>query len=568
MTKNSKIKDDSFYKNIYKNFKKFRISDKKKSMKEICYPKKYKLQLPQHFVSNFINPKTPYKGLLIFHQIGAGKTCASVSIAEEWKKKKNILVVTPASLMGNYYKEVMSLCTGDEYIKPNIRKELNNLKASNKEYKEIIKKINKKIDKYYTIISYHKFVEKLKNKKINLKNTLLIIDEVQNIVSETGSFYKIINNAIQKSPNDLRIILLSGTPIFDKPVEIGLTMNLLKLPKLFPTGKEFNKIFLNCKKLKSGELKYIPKNLRMLKRLIKGYVSYYRGAPPIAFPKKNINIVKCKMSDYQYKSYKTVASQEGPFRSGDILKLSNNFFSGSRQLSNIAFPKKLINENGYKAFRGKHLQMSNLKEFSIKFYKILKKIKKSEGPVFVYSNFKEFGGLRSFIKVLKYHKFKSYKDHGEGKNRFAVWSGDIKHEKKDEIKNIFNQYKNKDGSKIKILLGSPSIKEGVTLLRVEQVHVMEPYWNMSRFQQIIGRAVRYCSHKDLPRSQRYVDIFLYIAGNPKDKHTVDKYILEMANNKSEIISEFEMALKESAIDCKLNYNGNVYNKNEHIKCVK
>ena len=40
----------------------------------------------------------------------------------------------------------------------------------------------------------------------------------------------------------------------------------------------------------------------------------------------------------------------------------------------------------------------------------------------------------------------------------------------------------------------------------------------------------------------------------------------MAYKKNEIISKFEQSLKESAIDCKLNYYGNVYNKNEEIKC--
>ena len=567
MTKYPKIKDLDFYKQVKKIFKKFEISNKRKSMKEICYPRKYKLQLPQQFVKNFINPSTPYKGLLIFHQIGAGKTCAAVSIAEEWKKKKNILVVTPASLMGNFYKEVRSLCTGDDYLSPSDRKELSMLKPSSNEYKEMIKKTNTKIEKYYTIISYNKFVDKLKTKKIKLKNTLLIIDEVQNIVSETGSFYRIISEAINKAPDDLRVVLLSGTPIFDKPIEIALTMNLLKLPKPFPIGKEFNKKFLNIRTLKSGEIKYTPKNMRLFKKYVKGYVSYYRGAPPIAFPKKNINIVKCKMSPYQYKSYLTVATQEGPFRTGDILKLSNNFFSGSRQISNIAFPKKRIGEDGFKSFRGNYLKMSNLKEYSIKFYKILKKIKKSEGPVFVYSNFKEYGGLKSFIKVLKYHRFKNYDTYGVGKNRFAVWNGDIKHEMKEEIKEMFNQYKNKDGSKIKVLLGSPSIKEGVTLLRVEQVHIIEPYWNLSRFEQIIGRAVRYCSHKDMPRAKRVVDIYLYLAGYPRDSNTVDKYIMNIAYNKNEIVSQFEMALKESAVDCKLNYYGNVHKKIEHIKCT-
>ena len=568
MTRYPKIKDDKFYYKISKIFKKFKIKNTNPKIKDICYPKKYKLQIPQIFLSEFINPSTPYKGLLIFHQIGAGKTCGSISIAEKFKGKKNILVVTPASLMGNYYSEIQSQCTGDEYLKPKERKDLASLNPSTKKYKETIKKINNKISKYYTILSYNKFVEKIKKRKIKLNNTLLIIDEVQNIVSQHGTFYKTIYNAIEKAPDDLRVILLSGTPIFDKPLEIGLTMNLLKLPKEFPKGNKFNDAFLRCKKLKSGEIKYRAVNLNRFKRLAKGYVSYYKGAPPVAFPEKNIKIVRCKMSDYQYKSYKTVATKEGPFRTGDILKLPNNFFIGSRIISNIAFPKKGINEEGYRLFKDNHLKMSNLKMYSIKFYKILKSIKAANGPVFVYSNFKEYGGLKSFIKVLEYHNFKNYKDFGQGKKRFCVWSGDIKHSMKEEIKTIFNQKDNIDGSQLKVILGSPSIKEGVSLLRVSEVHIMEPYWNISRLEQVIGRAVRFCSHKDLPKRLRYVDIYIYVSVHPDDHMTVDKYILNMAYKKNKIISKFEKALKESAVDCKLNYNANVYKDDEYdLDCV-
>ena len=378
--------------------------------------------------------------------------------------------------------------------------------------------------------------------------------------------YKVIKKAIDRAPDDLRVLLLSGTPIFDKPHEIALTMNLLKLPEDLPTGSKFNEKFLKTKKKKSGEISYKAIKMKIFKNKIRGFVSYYRGAPPIAFPETEMKIVKCKMSDYQYKSYKTVATKEGPFRTGDILKLPNNFFIGSRIISNIAFPKKEINKKGYDMFKGNKLQLGNLKKYSIKFYKILKSIKKCEGTVFIYSNFKEFGGLKSFIKVLEYHNFKNYRNHGEGEKRFAVWSGGIRHSVKEEIKEIFNQRKNKDGSKLKVLLGSPSIKEGVSLLRVKEVHIMEPYWNLSRLEQVEGRAVRYCSHKDLPKKHRKVNIYLYIATHPDDPDTVDKYILNMAYKKDKIISQFTMALKESAVDCKLNYYGNVHSEEDHIEC--
>ena len=85
MAKYPKIEDKDFYKKISTIFNKFKIKDKKLNLDDICYPEKFKLQIPQQMVSNFINPSTPYKGILLFHQIGAGKTCAAVSIAENFK---------------------------------------------------------------------------------------------------------------------------------------------------------------------------------------------------------------------------------------------------------------------------------------------------------------------------------------------------------------------------------------------------------------------------------------------------------------------------------------------------
>jgi hypothetical protein len=93
----------------------------------------------------------------------------------------------------------------------------------------------KKIEKYYTIYSYHKFVALIKDKKIKkLNSTLLIIDEVQNMISLNGSFYKNLKQVIENSSDTLKLMLLSATPMFDKPVEIALTINLLKKMIYYP----------------------------------------------------------------------------------------------------------------------------------------------------------------------------------------------------------------------------------------------------------------------------------------------------------------------------------------------
>jgi len=563
------------YKDINHKYKKYKLKKSNKKMKDICKPRSFKLQPQQQFLAEYFSNRKGPKGVLVYHKIGAGKTCTAINIAEKLKKKMQITVVLPAALIGNFRDELRSQCPGDEYLNNKERKQLDKLKPNDDKFKQIIKKSNDKINKYYRIFSYHKFVEICKNKfecnkkGITLKNNLLIIDEVQNMISESGPFYNNLKKIIDQTDNSLRIVLLSATPMFDKPVEIALTLNLLKPKNPIPIGTEFNNMFLKAKQLKDG-IYYDSKNINKFKKMVTGLVSYYRGAEPVAFPEAIFKTVRCKMQHFQYASYLASESDtkhriRGSFKSIDLLKLPNDFALGQRMISNISFPNKRIGTKGFNSLTNKSLQIQNVKDYSIKFYKIYKKINKSEGPCFIYSNFKGIGGLESVIKFFEAHGYKNYKTYGEGEKRFAVWTGDVKHHIKEEIKHVFNQKSNKNGTKLKIMLGSPSIKEGITLLRVDQVHILEPYWNIARMQQIIGRAIRFCSHKDMPKRRRRVEIFLYLATYP-GKKTIDQYIWNLAKKKFKLIDNFERALKEMAIDCNLFYERNVYKNEEPLDC--
>lgn len=552
--------------NITKKYKKYKIRPTKETIDDFCAPKQFKLQPQQAFLADYFSSKDAPPGMLVYHQIGAGKTCATISVAEKLKNKLKIIVVVPAALIGNFMDELRSPCPGYDYITQTEQKNLLKLKINDPEYTQIIKKTEERIKKFYTIYSYHKFVELAQNNKIKLKDTLLIIDEVQNMVSLTGTFYKTLKKLIDNSDNSLKILILSATPMFDRPNEIGLTLNLLKPKVEFPIGVDFNQEFLS-----GNGLNYKTINMKKFIKLSKGLVSYYRGAPPYTYPEQIFKVVKCQMSDFQFKSYLSALSSEGDYIKGafknvDILNLPPNFFLGTRMVSNISFPNKSIGELGFASFKNDHLMMQNINKYAIKFVKILKKIKKSTGPTFIYSNFKDFGGLRSFIKFIEYHGFKNYKTHGEGLNRYSVWSGDEPHRMKEEIKQIYNQKENKDGSRIKIMLGSPSVKEGVSFKRVRQVHILEPYWNMSRILQIIGRAIRFCSHSDIPKNDRNVEVYLYLATR-NGEETIDQYIWSLAKEKDKIIQSFETVLKEVAIDCELFYNRNVYKTDKYkLEC--
>jgi len=413
--------------------------------------------------------------------------------------------------------------------------------------------------------------------EMNLHNSLLIIDEIQNLISETGSYYTELKKIIKKSDNTLRIVLLSATPMFDKPSEIALTINLLKPVQKLPTGVNFEKTFI--KKTKKGdEYAFTAKNLDKFEKLIKGYISYYRGAPPYTFPSMTVKYVRCEMGNFQYSAYKSVLNNEGGYpakvkkRLVNVDNLPNNFFIGTRYVSNVVFPNKLVDDKGFKSFEGNAI-LKNLKKYSTKFSKIMKKLK-SRGKHFLYSAFKEYAGIKSMARVLDTFGYKNYVIHGPGKKRYAIWSGDEDTSVKDEIRNVFNNINNLNGEKIKIILGSPSIKEGVSLKAVRYVHIVETYWNQSRIDQIIGRASRFCSHQDLPEEMRNVKVYIYIATHisknedKPEERTIDQYIKTLSDNKNKIVKLFEKCLKESAVDCYLNKNLNVYKGEEDIKCTK
>lgn len=561
------INDSDFYEKIEKKFKKFKIPSKQKSMKEICFPKKYEFQIPQIFLSNFMNPESPYRGLLIFHKIGAGKTCAAINIAEKFKNVLKIVVVLPASLKGNFRSELRSPCAGNTYLTKKERNDLKHLHPSSEEYKKIIKISDSRIDHNYTIYSYNKFIDLIKNKQIKLDNTLLIIDEIHNMISESGTYYETLLNLLEKSSKNTRLVIMSATPIFDKPAEIGLTMNLLLKDKKLPVSTDFNNLFIHTKITEKGPV-YKSKNMDIFKNHIQGIVSYYRGAPPYVFPRSTIKIVRCRMSNKQLRLYKKIIKYEKRDDVSDYINsnISNSFFIGTRMVSNICYPNNKLGNSGFDSLTDYDLKYDKLKIYSPKFFKILRKIKRCNGTMFIYSNFKEHGGIKVFTKMLDVNGFKNYETDGEGKNRYAVWSGDQDHSFKEEIKAVFNNINNVNGEKIKLILGSPSIKEGVSLLRVRQVHVIEPYWNMSRLDQIIGRAIRFCSHKDVPPDDRQVDVFIYLAVHPDLKMSIDQKIMRMAIKKREINNEFEQALKEMAVDCRLFKNANVYRGEEDIVC--
>jgi hypothetical protein len=140
--------------------------------------------------------------------------------------------------------------------------------------------------------------------------------------------------------------------------------------------------------------------------------------------------------------------------------------------------------------------------------------------------------------------------------RYSLITGDpkISPDNNYEIKGLTGE-DNKDGNKVKVVLISKAGSEGIDFKFIRQVHILDPWYNMNRIEQIIGRGVRNFSHKDLPFEKRNVEIFLHgtILGDNKEE-AADLYVYRIAEFKAVQIGKITRVLKETAVDCIINHN--------------
>lgn len=538
----------------YKKYKAPEIPEGSMTMDEICSQREFVRQLPQKFVAKYLGPKTNKRGVLLFHGLGSGKTCASIGIVEEnlaKHKKKKALIILSASLESNFIGELLSSCTGATYVSSKERSSLAKDPESEKS-KKIIASAKKAISKRYDIISYQKFHLDSKKGMINLsKYCIVVIDEVQNILGKL--WYESLMRELKNGPEDLKIVLMSATPIFDDEIEIAKTLNILKFRDDPFDIASFKQRYLSYK---PGTRKIVTGNMDEFKERIKGLVSYVRGANPAAYPEVDGPRTKiCKMSEFQTKVYYKYKTAPKELRKKNF-EYNNSIYKAERQASELVYPNGSIGSEGQKSETKEMWKMPTLRKYSCKFAELLNYLEKNKSLAFVYSNFVNYGGAASVAKALEANGYVLYGTKSK-KPKYAIFTGDETKEQRDKYVKAFNKPSNSDGSVIRVMVGSMSISEGVTLKRVRQVHILNPFFNKSTIDQAIGRAVRFCSHKDLPLEERKVDVFLYRA-RAADKSLLidDKIYDEIVEPKNRVAVGFLTALKEVAVDCNLFKNLN------------
>lgn len=431
-------------------------------------------------------------GLVLAHNVGTGKTRTSIQAANQLGKPTNVVV--PAALQDNYKKELNKWLGGQP--------------------------------DGVTIESQQSVARSgLSN---NPEGGTLIVDEAHR-AREPGSA---LLAALKNSTADKRL-LLTASPVYNKPSDLSSLINLAANQNILPTGqREFNERYVQERAVNPGLLGSMfgvkPGTEKVLKRtdelgdIFKKYVDYEPTSGAGEFPTSREETVKVPMAKSQQEIYDTIMNKAPMWvrwkvKSGlppnkQELPALQAFLTGTRQVSSsdYGFKRDQKEYQAPKAMAAVNYLKEQLKENPN--YKAV-----------VYSNYLN-SGLLPYKKQLD-----------QAQIPYGEFSGDIDPLTRDQLVRDYNE------DKLKALLISSAGAEGLDLKGTRLLQILEPHFNKEKERQIAGRAVRYRSHAALPPEERNVLIQKYMA-TPKTtifdrllgrKETVgvDEYISGLADNK-------------------------------------
>lgn len=543
---------------IYNTYRKYVQKKDTRTMDQLCSSSKdgFGLQVQQKFAKDLIANSDNWDRIMLYHGIGSGKTCTSITMAEQWlldNPTGRVSVILPARLKTNFLDELISPCGFEKYISASDFDIYTDSKTPASVKSKIRGEFMKKITQHYEIMSFEKFhLDAKKAKNLDewidnyTNNHLVIIDEIHNLINVNYKqrVYDEMKTLKRISPKvsgartmlfryfmehvtNCKVILMTATPIFDNIKQF----------------KELTSIMSGVNKKSIRTLTDAINNLR-------GLVSYYPGTSEKAFPTKTYIPSDVPLSNTQKVRFEDILFQ------GDDEddQTKEAYMSKQRQASIATVPLG-------KKFSIKTV-LSNLPEYSPKVLKILNSIESDKiGKHLIFSNFVA-NGLHIIEQALIKRGWVNIKDVKTNTNDYkvyALWDGSLKDTEKQFTKNVANSKSNIDGKYLRVILGSPSIKEGVSFKHIQHLHMLDPVWNNSAKIQIEGRAVRFCSHSDIPKDHpklsRNVNIHLYKStGLPpinigNVRMTCDEKLYDVIiPKKLKDVSIAEKALKKVAID--------------------
>ncbi len=505
----------------------------------------------QTIIPRFLSAHTPYRGLLVYHEMGTGKTRTAGAIADELRSsglfKQAIVLVASSEKIADFsaklYRDSGSSLSSKEYLS------------------------------FFRFYTYREFARVIGGSGESVvkdyEGSLIIVDEVHTITSNevvsAGKKIEIWQSrrrpaSLQAAYNNLlrlvrklqlcKLVLMSGTPMTDQYTEFRKVLNLL-LPqsKHIATDADFTALLDN-----GG-----------LQPLLRGRVSYLRF-PMDKRVQRHFNgteiadgctVFETEMSPYQTQVMNSVMGGED----STAMQLKN-------EASLFAFPNGTgAGDAAFASFmrsvdRSPELVKldGDLKKYSCKYAALLQDLRDNKGQnTFAYINVVQNAGISTLKRVLAHNGWSEYGGRAES-NQYAVVTGETKKTRVRNILAAFNSPENKNGSRIRLLIGSKVLSEGYDLMNVQRVHVITPFWNFTQIDQAIGRAFRVNSHKALldamPEGETLtVQLFMH-AAIPLQGQSFDLREYTVAQGKDVNIKRVEYLCKVTAFDCELNRDRN------------
>jgi hypothetical protein len=408
-------------------------------------------------------------------------------------------------------------------------------------------------------------------------------------------------------------------PKFDKT--LGVDYHVVRIPmsdvqfKTYEAArKEERKVEKKKPKKSSEELEDQSSTYRIFSRLACNFVIPDRPIPIRAKKKDDDEEINDEDNDIisALKQGKKVEAKqdvederEGEIEGDEIL----DALGGTTYMERLQNKLKEMEQHSNDYFTPEALQI-----FSPKFLHVIENIQDPEhqGLHLVYSQFRTAEGIGLFTLVLNKNGFTQFKikknslglweinipQEDRGKPTYALYTGTETVEEKEIVRKIYNgewddipdsisnelkkSYRNNNmGEVIKVFMITSSGSEGINLRNTRYVHLMDPYWHPVRSEQVIGRARRICSHKDLPIQFQTVEVFVYLMVfseeqllsdeaielkrqdlskvKPSFPFTSDQYLFEISEIKANLTKQLTDAIKESAFDCYIYSNGKCVN---------
>lgn len=593
--------------------------------------KKEFLKYHQFITSKYISQNPDLRGLLLYFNVGFGKTILAISLARLYKKidpSRKIIVLLSKGLIQNFKDNVKKFLR--QYPEFNNFSDLDMIKEIDMTFQFISFRSNlmyKKMSKIQKTQDQIDFDDQLGdiNKMINekedfMENTVLIIDEAHNFFNAitNGSSNSLqLYDTIMKT-KDIKIFFLTGTPIVNDPFELVPCFNMLKgyirisskfqksqLVTLLPESrKEFYNYFVNKKDLDL-------KNKSRFQNRIIGMSSYYGD---LYFDEKSkdfpeqlpIIVEKIPMSPEQFLAYDVALDDEkdeasfkkkGQSTSERFSAKSTShgtYRIKTRQISNFIFPEYAMGPRVGKRMREKFIDkitkddLNNLEKYSPKILKLLENLKKHKDQLgFIYTEFVTGEGIAVLAKILELHGYINRDDVQDKKSTsyvidkkpnnsqkvFAIVTGKLSLDQRTEVLEEFNKDDNLLGKSISLLLVNKIAAEGLDLKAVRHIHILEPFWNYARIEQVIGRGVRYKSHEGLPLEERTVQPYIYLSDYPSTyplekikEPTTDVDMYQKVMEGKTLNDRFNMAVVEASMDCLVHYTSLSENLKKKIHC--